>query len=285
MNFNFKNFKQIEKMLVFCMAALILFSHSAVYADKEDEGEAALNLPIVMYHHITKEYSICNDYVLLIDDFESDLKYLKENGFTSISLQNLFDWYNGNFEMPEKPFMITFDDGYESTAVYAQPLLEKYGFCAVVAIIGAVTQLHTEYDEHNPAYSHLSWDEVRDMARCDNMEVQCHTWDMHNLSPRKGCSKRYCEGEYEYRLNLSEDLSKYLTECEKHEIDTKLGIAYPFGEFSKITTEIVKDMGFLAAFTCSERINKLTGDEEELFHLARFNRAHGLSSENFFEKW
>ena len=285
MKFYYKDFKQIKKMLAFCMTAFILLSATAAYAVEETEDEQIVNLPIVMYHHLTKEASICNDYVLLIDDFESDLKYLKENGFSSISLQNLLDWHKGNFEMPEKPIMITFDDGYESTGVYAQPLLEQYGFCAIVAVIGSVTQLHTEYDEHNPAYSHLSWEEVRSLALCENMEVQCHTWDMHNLTPRKGCAKRYNEGDYEYRLNLSKDLSRYLTECEKHEVNTMLGIAYPFGEFSKLTTEIVKDMGFLAAFTCSERINKLSGDEAELLYLARFNRPHGPSSENFFAKW
>ena len=50
------------------------------------------------------------------------------------------DWENGAFEMPEKPCMIIFDDGACSVAAYAEPLLERYGFCGAAAVIGYAVQ-------------------------------------------------------------------------------------------------------------------------------------------------
>ena len=62
-------------------------------------------------------------------------------------------------------------------------------------------------------------------------------------------------------------------------------IAFPYGVYCKDTLSIIKDMGFEAAFTCTERINYLSGDPDELYELRRFNRPHGISSEQFFKKW
>ena len=45
------------------------------------------------------------------------------------------------------------------------------------------------------------------------------------------------------------------------------------------------DFGFLAAFTCDEKVNRLTGAEGELLHLGRFNRPHGAAGEKIFAKW
>jgi len=115
--------------------------------------------------------------------------------------------------------------------------------------------------------------------------VQCHSWDMHSNQWTVGCARRYGESAEAYRRRLSTDLSKFIVQCKKNNLATTYSIAYPYGAFNDATTEIVKDMGFVAAFTCTEEINVLTGAMEELYYLGRFNRPHGISSENFFKKW
>ncbi|MBO5976088.1 MAG: polysaccharide deacetylase, partial [Oscillospiraceae bacterium] len=87
----------------------------------------------------------------------------------------------------------------------------------------------------------------------------------------------------EYRRRLSQDLSKFITEFDKRDIDFCYSIAYPYGSFDSDTLDVVKDMGFSIAFTCTEEINVLTGDEEELYYLGRYNRPHGVTSEKYFE--
>ena len=187
--------------------------------------------------------------------------------------------------MPEKPVIITFDDGFESTLAYAEPLLQQYGFTAVVAVIGNVCEKFSVLDEHDPELSNLSWEDAADMAERGTFEVQCHTWDLHTLSPRTGCDIRRWESEAAYRSALSADLSRFLMGCTSHGLVLTPTIAYPYGAYSRETTDAVRDFGFLAAFTCTEKINLLTGAEEELYDLGRFNRPHGISSENFFGKW
>lgn len=123
------------------LAALIFQVSSADWEAPEEDSAPAVRLPVVMYHHIATEPERWGDYVVSVEEFESDLRYFQEQGYTSISVQELCAWYDGKFTMPDKPMMITFDDGYESTAVYAVPLLERYGFQAVVAVIGSVAQM------------------------------------------------------------------------------------------------------------------------------------------------
>lgn len=264
----------------FLISALLL--SLPVFADRE---KRKVRLPIVMYHHISVDSAQWNDYVVSVSEFESDMDYLAENGYQSISVKDLLAWYRGEFKMPEKPFMLTFDDGFESTLAYAEPIVAEHGFTGVVALIGSACEKFTQCGEHDPEWSNLSWEDAAGMAARGVMELQCHTWNMHELHPRNGCGRKKGESMSQYRLILSTDLSKFLYECEQHGLDIVPTIAYPYGAFDSDTTDVVRDMGFLAAFTCDEKINVLKGEEKELFRLARFNRPHGVSSENFFASW
>ena len=84
-----------------------------------------------MYHHISKKTSALGAYVITPEQFESDLKFIKDKGYEAITTQNLVDYFDGKFELPEKPIMITFDDGYLSFYEYAYPLLKQYNMKAV----------------------------------------------------------------------------------------------------------------------------------------------------------
>lgn len=249
------------------------------------EEPEALRLPIVMYHHISKDPARWNEYVVSVDEFAADMDYLAAHGWHSVSVRQLLDWYEGNFELPEKPFMLTFDDGCDSTAAYAEPIVAAHGFTGVVAVIGSVCQRFSGFDEHVAEYSNMSWQDAAEMAARGVFEVQCHTWDMHGLYPRRGCARRRGESLAEYRRALSTDLSRYLQGCQQYGVAAVPSIAFPYGAFGPDTVDVVRDMGFLAAFTCSEKVNELRGEGGELFRLSRFNRPHGVGSEKFFSRW
>ena len=270
-----------RKLTAFIMAILLLLPLFPVRA----ETEGRISLPVIMYHHISREKSQWNDYVVSLGEFESDLDYLAANGWHSIGVRDLLAWYDGAFEMPEKPFMITFDDGFESTLAYAEPLLEEYGFCAVVAVIGSVCGDVSKYEKHDPEFSNLSWEEAAEMARRGVIEVQCHTWNMHESWPRRGCQIRRGESPEAYRRALSADLERFWQESGAHGVDLVPAIAYPFGAFCAETGNIVLEEGFEVAFTCWERFNTLIRGEEKPYQLGRYNRPHGLSSEKFFRGW
>lgn len=276
------------KILVIVLAVLLLLSVGALYLLDERVSAAdedTISLPVVMYHHISRDPAKWGPYVVSESEFEADLKWLRSHGYETVSVQNLLDWEAGAFTMPEKPCMITLDDGARSTMAYAEPLLARYGFCAVSAVIGSVCQKFSENGETDDELSSLSWEAARDMAERGTVEIICHTWNMHSLGQRRGCARMQGESETAYRYALSRDLSRFLTACEAAGLRLTPAIAYPYGAYSRATTEAVADFGFLAAFTCDEKVNRLTGAEEELLHLGRFNRPHGASGEKIFEKW
>lgn len=248
-------------------------------------GSREVRLPVVMYHHISNDPAKWNDYVVSIDEFRADMDYLRENGWQSVSVAQLLEWYEGTFDMPAKPFMLTFDDGFESTLSYAEPIVADHGFTGTAAIIGSVCDKFTACDEHYPELSNLSWEDAAGLAEGGIVEIQCHTWDMHGLSGRRGCSPMRGEDSGLYCQRLEADLERFLSACREHGVDIVPAIAYPYGAFSGLTEQVVKKLGFRAAFTCEEKINVLTGQEEELYNLGRFNRPHGPGSEKFFEKW
>ena len=265
--------------LFVCLA--LLFALLPFRATAE-EGAA---LPIVMYHHISRNPASWGPYVVSVSEFEADLRWLRDQGYETVSLRDLLAWEAGDFELPEKPCMITLDDGALSTAAYAEPLLERYGFCAVAAVIGSVCEQFSENGEADPELSSLSWEAARDLAARGTVEVICHSWDMHSLSPRRGCSRMAGESEGAYRWALTQDLSRFLTAAQRRGLALTPAMAYPYGAYSRATSEAVGDLGFLAAFTCDERVNRLTGAEGELLHLGRFNRPHGPAGEKIFAIW
>lgn len=268
----------MKKIMTAVLIAAFCISGTAARAENE------VALPIVMYHHISPTPGKWNDYVVSPEEFRADMEYLKARGWTPISVTQLLEWSRGEFAMPEKPCIISFDDGFSSTAEYAEPVLAELGFKAVVAVIGSVCQRYSESGEYDPEWSDMSWEQAAEMAERGVIQVQCHTWDMH-ANGKLGCKKYAGESAEHYAARLREDLGRFLAESERHGLEVTGTIAYPYGAYDRQTTELIKEMGFLAAFTCTEKINILSCDEDELYYLGRFNRPHGVSSEKFFEKW
>ena len=264
------------------MAALALGFAGTAGAASERKG---VSLPVLMYHDVSRDPASWGPYVVSEAELESDLRWLREHGYETVSVQNLLDWEAGRFTMPEKPCMITFDDGACSTAAYAEPLLERYGFRAAAAVIGSVCTQFSENGEADPELSNLSWEAARDMAGRGIVEVICHSWDMHRLAPRKGCGRMTGESEAGYRAALEADLTRFLRESEAHGVALSPAIAYPYGAYSRTALETACALGLPVGFTCDERVNRLTRAGGELRRLGRFNRPHGAAGEKIFRIW
>lgn len=248
-------------------------------------AQKGVSLPIIMYHQLTTHNNV-GRYILSIEQLESDLVYIMENGYETVTVKDLIKFVSGEGNLPEKPIMLTFDDGYETGYTMLYPLLKKYNMCAVVSVIGSLTDMYSEIDDHNDFYSYLTWDEVKFLSSTDEIEIQNHSYDMHysQSGKRKGIGKLKNESFDDYYNALYDDVGKMQLLLMKKASCKATAMAYPFGNYSKETTEICKKLGFKCTFTCEEKVNKIVPyDTSSLYNLGRYNRASGKSSSEFFE--
>lgn len=281
---------KIKKVYVFvCITALLLVSgiFAVPRGSVETSAENKTQLPVVMYHQVTKNINRTGAYCITLSQLENDLKFLQEKGYEPVNVEQLINHVKSGAPLPEKPIIITFDDGYETVYSYVAPLLEEYGMCAVASVVGAYTDMYTQMNDHTLSYSYMTWDEVAELAEDNIIEIQNHSYDLHKTdnSGRHGAQKVSGETVSEYSAFLNDDIGKMQKLLTEKTGKKPQAFTYPFGSYSKESKQIIKAMGFDAAFVCEERINLIdTEDTEWLYRIGRYNRPHGLSSAEFFAK-
>lgn len=282
-----------SKLLAFLsvtFAAAILFTavltRGTAARPVQGQAEERIGLPVIMYHHVLESSKLLGAYVITPTELENDFKWIQKEGYTPIVVSDLLSYVKDGASLPEKPIMITFDDGYESNYVYAYPLLQKYGFKAVINIFGRCTDEFTQTEDKHINYSHITWNEIAEMAESGTIEFQNHSYNMHSNArgQRKGIQKLYSEDAATYRKVLTEDLGKLQAEFQEHLGYTPPAFAYPFGYIEPAADSILREMGFEVTFSCEEKIHYITRDPESLYKIKRFNRPHDMATADFFAR-
>lgn len=270
-------------LLIAMLIGSVVFASTTLYTIATEDAEG-IALPILMYHSVLKDPKASGKFVVSPDTFEKDLKFLKDNGYSTIFTAQLIDYVHNDVPLPDKPVMITLDDGYLNNLTYVVPLLEQYDMKAVISVVGSFTERFSKEEDHNPSYSHFSWDDINQAVASGHIEIGNHTYNMHSTSGRKGCMKKKGESDDQYQKILEEDLKKTQDLIYENCGFYPVVFAYPYGYISNASTDVVKKMGFQASFGCYERVNHITKDPERLYQLCRFNRPSGISTEKFMEK-
>ena len=248
-------------------------------------GEDDIKLPVLMYHSISPDTSKTGKYVITPNAFEDDLKYLKENGYSTVSVKQLIKHVYLGETLPEKPIVLTFDDGMYNNMEFALPLLEEYGFCAIFSIVGSYTDEYTENNIVNPDYSYLRWQDISELSENPRIEFGNHSYAFHSISKnRYGTKKNKNESLLDYVNAFYQDTEKLQSEFFSNCNFKPVIYTYPFGSYSKESRRVLKKMGFLVTFSCFEGINTITNDADCLYMLKRYNRDGRISTAQFFSK-
>lgn len=248
-------------------------------------SEEYIEVPIIMYHSILKDPSRSNKYTVTPSVLEEDLKYIKDNGYTTVTISDLISYVYDDTPLPEKPIVLTFDDGHYNNYGYLFPLLEKYDMKAVISIVGSYTDKFTETDEANLNYSYLRWKDIKELMDTGRIEFQNHTYSLHsNTGKRIGTKKIKGETDEHYKNVLEEDILKLQQEFKENTNYIPQCFTYPFGGISNASLDIIKELGFKASLSCEQGINKLTKNPNSLYLLKRYNRPSYISTYNFFQK-
>src|ERR1043166_982460 len=96
-----------------------------------------MNIPVLMYHGISDDvFKVPYGFLLqAVNEFESCMRYLVRKGFTTITLQELYDHLKFNVALPPRSIVLTFDDGYLDNWVYVYPILKKYRLKATIFVV------------------------------------------------------------------------------------------------------------------------------------------------------
>ncbi len=248
--------------------------------------EDGIPLPIVMYHGLVRDFKLQNKFFISPKLFEKDLKYLKDNQYTAVFIQDLIAYVDNGTPLPERPVLITFDDGFYNNYLYAYPLLREYDMKAIFSIIGELTDKYSMINDKNAYYSYMTWDNVKELNASGYVEIQNHSYDMHaNNTSRRGTMQKSGESQEAYQLALENDIGEFQDMITEMTGMTPTTFTYPYGYISKSSKDILKDMGFRATLSCSEGLNYITRDPDCLYHLKRVCRSPEKSSAQFFQSF
>lgn len=263
-----------------CVVALLEFLFfSRVSAPAGAVPEQGVRMPILMYHSIVNQPSRWGTYVISADELEADLKYIQQQGYTTVTIADLICYVYDGMPLPEKPIMLTFDDGYYNNYLYAVPLLQKYHMRAVLSIVGHYTDQYSLVKESDPAYSHMTWEQVKEVADSGVMEIQNHSYNLHTIgSSRTASMKVSGESIEHYRTVLISDAIRLQAMIDRVTGRLPEGFTYPFGLISNDSTPILRQLGFRATLSCYSGINTITREPDCLFLMKRLLRPHGRSA-------
>ncbi len=190
-----------------------------------------LKVPILMYHYISTPPADADKYrtdlSVAPDAFREQMAYLADNGFETVDFYDLSLAITDKRSLPEKPVIITLDDGYRDNFENAFPILQEFGLSATFFII---TQ---PIDDGSEIY--LSWKMVEEMADA-GMRIEPHSKTHADLS--------IAEKEY----IIYEVLGSQET-IAAHTGQTPRFFCYPGGSYDETTIEVVSELNFWGALT------------------------------------
>lgn len=203
-------------------AERFLAEHRAGHESLAASPPSGLKVPILMYHEIADGP---NQLYVPPAEFADQMAALKRLGFTTVRLQDLYDHYIHGSPLPDRPIILTFDDGYSSFYTEAYPLLKQHGFTGTLFVItGWVGR---------PGY--VTWGQVREMVAA-GVEMGAHTVS-HLELPRLSPGDARWEAA-ESRKRLEREIGR-----------TVPFFAYPAGRNDPRSVETLRGAGFLGAVT------------------------------------
>ena len=206
-----------------------------------EEAILGIKVPILMYHYIEINPNPTGDpgrsrLLVTPANFEAQLKYLRDNGWTTVTLDDLISYFANPQLMPAKPVILTFDDGYQDFYDNAWPLLKKYHDKATIYVISL--------GGHPGACGNNFWQpnfymtdaELRELASTTLITVGAHTEDHCSLKGKPEAT------QWQEILGSKTELEAIIGKPVRD-------FAYPYGSFDQTTLRIVKESGFDTAVT------------------------------------
>ncbi len=225
---------------------LVIFLFVTIFLVGCENELEALSVPesqvptitILAYHRIIDNGPSFID--ISTSTFENHLQWLKATQYNVIDFNTFTSFLEGKNTLPEKPVLITFDDGYKETLTNAAPILAKYNLPATLFI-------YSERIKNSPSPGGLTVSELQELQKL-GWSIQAHTISHADLSQFSRSNKSGAVWEMK---DNKERLEKLLG-------TPVTGLAYPYGAYTDEIESWAKEVGFTSCFLIEEGPNTLT---------------------------
>lgn len=213
------------------LVIIAIYPHSAL-------ANTTTNIPILCYHNLNPVKP--GSMNLTPEKFESQIKWLKDNGFTIIPLKEAVAYLQGKRDsLPAKSVVITADDGWESVYTYMQPIIKKYNIPVTLFIYPQTI---------STGKNAMTWDELKELQQTGLFDIQSHTYSHPNFKQEK---RHLSAARFDVNVQMELTKSKQILE---EKMGTKITLlAWPFGIYNSYLEEAAAKAGYEMAFTIDYR--------------------------------
>ena len=183
-------------------------------------------VPVLMYHHISDIPDNVYGLDVPVNHFRQQIGYLHDRGFHTVTLAQLQDYLYYKKPLPQKPVLVTFDDGNKDNITTALPILAQYGFTATIFV-------SARFIGQQDA---VSMEDIKTLAAA-GWDIGNHTRnhpDLTALAPQ------------EQKLEFDQCTAVLQQALPGQSI---LYFAYPGGKFNEAAIQTLRSDGFVLAFT------------------------------------
>jgi poly-beta-1,6-N-acetyl-D-glucosamine N-deacetylase PgaB len=228
----------------------------------------ATDVPVLVYHDIVSGPSR-DGYAVQREAFAAQLAFLHREGYRPVRLRDLAEAAAGRQPLPPKAMLLTFDDGLASFREHALPLLEKYGYPAVLSVVGAWLDGRQVPEDYRGRL--LDWPALRELSRSPLIEIVPHTYDLHhgipsnpqgNMAPasitrRYDAAKHRYESEPAFRQRIRADLALACDRLRQELALSPKAIVWPYGHYDGLLAEEARALGLNAQLTLGDEVMRL----------------------------
>lgn len=241
----------MEPLITMAAPQWIAQLNPSPWPEIHDQARLA-KVPVIMYHDIVAEKDVFFD--VTPEEFEAHLQLIRNHGLTPVSMDQLVNHLRTGLPLPEKPILLTFDDGYLGHHDYVWPLLQDYGYPGLFSIY----TYKVGRDHGRPG---LDWEQLAQMAADPLVTIAAHSIT-HPADLR----------------DLSIEDARQEIAGSKQELEERLGIpidyfTYPEGNYDGQVAELVSEAGFSAALTMSNTEDLVAGESDNLLAIARLGQS------------
>ncbi|MFN7899762.1 MAG: poly-beta-1,6-N-acetyl-D-glucosamine N-deacetylase PgaB [Synechococcaceae cyanobacterium] len=230
-------------------------------------------LLVLAYHEIAEPgQAISPDYAVSPSALATQLGWLQEHGYHFISIEQLLAARAGKAPLPQRPVLLSFDDGYASVYSQAFPLLKRFQAPALVAVVGHWLEPEPGKVSFGEGLIDrqklLSWAQLREMQQSGLVEVASHSFDLHHgingnpqgnqmpaATTRAYTAQHGYESEASYRQRLRDDLGRSVSQIQQQLGRRPRVIVWPYGRYNAIAESVAREQGLAIGLNLDDGAN------------------------------